>query len=279
MAKRIGIVGAGRLGKALARSFKEQGYIVAGVSCDSAENSAVAAKELGVKAFADKSLLARQVEVLFLTVPDRLILSVAQELFAAGLPEGICLLHCSGALSEPLLPEASGVCCGSFHPLQSFASAQTDFAGVYVAVDGDEQAIATASELCAALDCKKMVVPAAERALYHAAACIASNHLVTLLSWSQGLMSRWTDTPQDALAALLPLIQGSLSNLGKFGAQKALTGPVVRGDAQTLARHLAVLPPELLEPYRMMSLYTLDLAVKGEALSEEAAQEIKGVLK
>ncbi len=277
MKNTIGIVGPGRLGRSLARAFIAKGAVVAGVSGLDEEETARASKELGVAAFADKKQLAAVSDIIFLTVPDRMIIAVAEELIAAGLRPGTRLFHCSGAMPAGVLPVAAGVLRGSFHPLQSFADGIKEFAGVYIAVDGE--ASETGYAMCDFLGGISMSVPPGDRALYHTAACIASNHLVTVLSWAEGLMSRWAGTPAAGLVALMPLIEGSLANMKKLGAEKALTGPVARGDTDTVARHLAALPQELREQYRMMSLYTLDLAVKAESITPQAACDMGKILK
>ncbi len=276
MDKRIGIIGPGRLGLSLAHALAEKGCCLAGVTGANAKSTAQAADILKVAGFTDKNELAKVADIIFLTVPDRLILPVAEELVAGGLREGTAIFHCSGALSALQLPVSAGILRGSFHPLQSFADDAKSFYGVYIAIDGE--AAALGQKLCLLLGGKPMSVPAEERALYHAAACIASNHLVTLVDWAQGLMSRWTATPQEGVSALLPLIEGSIANITRLGTEKALTGPVARGDSETVAKHLSVLPDELKTPYRLMSAYTLDLAIRANLLTPEQVADMKNIL-
>lgn len=289
---KIGIIGAGKVGQALVRSFLAQGQEVIGITSAALENAEQTAIRLGVNAFANNAALAAVCDLIFLTVPDRLIGEVAAELAQyiqrLGLNHqpgqvlaGKTFFHCSGSLGlEVLEPLAAlGAEIGSLHPLQSFASPKVSFTGVYMAVDGTEAAQALGIKLAKSLAAIPFQVPAKERKAYHAAACFASNYVVTALAVAQKLMSQWTATPEAALAALMPLVDGTVNNLHQADlARQALTGPIARGDVNTVQGHLAVLPPEFLTVYCTLGEETLKLAQENQSLTEEQASHLTEVL-
>lgn len=277
MKKKIGIIGAGRLGTNLAAALKEKGLLVSGVSCQDYAESLSVAKRIGVHAFKDNYELAQSSDVIFVTVPDTLIITVAEDIVRHGLAEGKIMLHCSGTMSGFVLPCSPNLLRGSFHPLQSFASAGVDFAGIYIAMDGDNEAVNFMRELCKVLDTKPLAIPPAERPLYHAAAVFASNYLVSVLSIAESLFSKWADNEADARAAFMPLVNGTIANFVNLGAPKALTGPIARGDNHTLQHHLQALPEDYLDIYKQLGLFTLTLANKN--LTDEQIAQIKRILK
>jgi predicted short-subunit dehydrogenase-like oxidoreductase (DUF2520 family) len=223
--------------------------------------------------------LAAASDVLFITVPDSLIVGVATDILAKGVKSGMVMLHASGALSAFALPPDPRVLRGGFHPLQSFADQSAGFENIYIAIDGDRQALPTMRELCAALGARAMRVPDADRPLYHAAACMASNHLVALLAAAEEIFSRWSDDPAGARAAFWPLVEGTLSNFKNLGPKQALTGPIARGDCQTVGWHLQALPPGHAELYKTLSRQTLGLAQQSGHLAADKVQELKEMLK
>ena len=262
----IVILGAGRLGSALAYLIRDAGYPVAAITAGHRETAVAISQASGIAAVFDNAAAAALGDVIILTVPDRVIPAVLTDLLRGKqLHSGQILLHTSGAATAEILAPARefGVSVGSMHPLQSFADCETareTLAGSAFAVDGDPAAAAAASRLVSDLGGGVLNVPPAERALYHAAACMASNYLVALLHVSEQLLSRWTGEEQDAIQALLPLAAGSLRNVARQGTAAALTGPIVRGDAATVAQHLQVLPLELHPVYQSLGRVALELA-------------------
>lgn len=276
---KIGIIGGGRVGRCLAEYVQERGHLVGVTAADPAHRQQLAAR-FRVPALANAELW-QQAQLVLLTVPDRKISTVAQEL--ALLPAGAAqvVLHCSGSLGlEPLAPlAAQGLHTGSLHPLQSFAGGRTQLQGVYMAVDGDAVASAAARELALLLGGQPFSVPAAERAAYHAAACICSNYTVALMALAQQLMERWTGSSAAAWQALLPLFEGTAANLRQtVNPAAVLTGPIARGDVQTVAGHVAALPPELLPVYCSLGLAAVQLALTNGTIDERAAQQLQELL-
>jgi len=256
---KIGIIGRGRVGSALLRNLSGS------LSISDCEN---------------KEKLVQICDVIFLTVPDRVIKEMAVAI-AKGNLVGKTFFHCSGSLGlEPLAAlERHGGQIGSLHPLQSFGSLTTDFFGVYMALDGSKKAKIIGDEIAALLGAKTFRLPEAERQLYHAAACLASNYVVALISIAQNIMSRWTDDEKAALEALLPLLAGTVHNLQQTPlAATALTGPIARGDVTTVAGHLAVLPEKYQEVYKAVGKITVALAEQNKSITQTQAGALRELL-
>lgn len=270
----IVILGVGRLGAALALLAKEVGYAVAAVTASRRETAEAFSRATGFPAVLTNVEAAALGDVILLTVPDRVLPVVLEELIKGNrLRHGQILLHTSGVLSGEILAPARqcGVAVGSMHPLQSFADVETarkNLAGSAFAIDGDPEAIETATGLVKELGGRVVRVPPEERVLYHAAACIASNYLVALLHVAKQLLARWTADEQEALCALLPLVNGTLCNVAEKGTAAALTGPILRGDASTVAQHLKQIPEEFLPVYQSLGQVTLKLAGSRVPLAE-----------
>ena len=137
---KVGIIGGGRVGSRLAASLREAG-VLAGITAASEQHSAQLAQQFGVPV-TDNAMLWQEADVLLLTVPDRLIGTVAEKLAQSVTPAAKVVLHVSGSVGlEPLAPLTQlGAHVGSLHPLQSFAGGNTQLAGVYMALDGDSEA-------------------------------------------------------------------------------------------------------------------------------------------
>lgn len=226
--------------------------------------------------------------IVFLAVPDGAVSTIAARLRERGrrVPETVAFVHLSGALGlDSLEPLRGRHPVGSFHPLQSFPEPRppASMRGIVVAVDastaGLQRRLAT---LARTLGARPKHVDDSQRALYHAAAVFASNYVDVLLGKAVEVLSAagWSDG--EATSGLLPLTEGTLANVRKRGPLAALTGPVRRGDVDTVERHLAALTelsrsetsragPPVVDLYRMLGLIALEIAV--EAGLEPAAVE------
>lgn len=277
---KVGIIGGGKVGACLAEYLKAAGQLGA-ITGSSAEHS----KELSEKftvTYCDNNKLVELTDVILITVPDRSIGEVAQAIAKSNiLLQKKIFLHCSGSLGlEPLAClKDCGALVGSLHPLQSFAGGAADLKGVYMAVDGDTAALTAAEQLVRIFGGVSFKVPAAERAAYHAAACICSNYAVAVEALAQKLMSRWTGSDEAAWQALLPLFKGTAANL--FGTKNpgaVLTGPIARGDAATVAKHLEVLPSELKHVYCSLGLAAVQLALANGTIDWQTKQQLEVLL-
>ncbi len=258
-----GIVGYGHVGKALARALGCAAIVQGHQDIDQAWEK------------------LRPCTVIFLSVSDSAIHTVAQQLAGQGDWSGKTFLHCSGALtSEVLQPLAdAGAAIGSLHPLQSFATGEESLANIYISLEGAPQVVELGRTIVAQLQGKSIQIPAEQRALYHAAACLASNSLVTVVAAAQDVLSRLTGDKQSALEALLPLIDGTVQNLHKAKqAGEVLTGPISRGDAVTVAAHVAILPANILPFYENVSQATVTLALNNKKITAVQAAALEEIL-
>lgn len=209
------LIGPGRAGLSLARALAARGWEVA--------------PPLGRSD--DPSGAAAGVDLLVVATPDAAVAAVAARVEPVATT---VVAHLSGALGlDALDPHPRR---GALHPLRSIPSPDTDLVSAWWAVAGDELVRAVVADL----DGHVVEVTDEGRAAYHAAACIASNHLVGLL----GQAERVAAAAGVPLAAYLDLVRGTLDNVERLGPAAALTGPVARGDRATVARHLAALPDD-----------------------------------
>ena len=152
----------------------------------------------------------------------------------------------------------------------------------YCTIEGDESALPIVRQMVKALGGILLEITAEKKTLYHAAAVAASNYLVSVIHLALAL-NKAAGLPGDiSFNALLPLIKGTLNNIGARGMPDALTGPISRGDVETVAAHLQAIEkdaPGLLPLYRCLGLYTVDLAKAKGTLNQEAADRLLTLLK
>ena len=137
-----------------------------------------------------------------------------------------------------------GYSVGTVHPLQSMSGridAADRLPGSYFSISGEPGALATARRLLGYLGAPTVTVPVVRRPLYHAAAVLASSGVIAILAAAARLMNQAGVPGEDAVKALLPLVRGTLENLESQRPERALTGPVARGDADTVRLHLKML--------------------------------------
>ncbi len=277
MKKTIGIIGAGKLGSSLIYNFKKTGCTISGITCQPEQLTVSIAKKFKVKPFSDNIDLVKNSDIIFLTVPDAIIADVFAQITPVA--KNKIIFHCSGALASSSIEENMNINLGSFHPLQTFARYNTSFKNIYIAIDGNKKVQNLAKSLANMLGAQTIAIPSQDRALYHAAACIASNHLVTLLAVVEQIFTNWSDDKDAAKNIFLPLVQASIKNFSQLESKNALTGPIARGDNITIKKHLAVLPDDLLDFYKIMSLQTLKLAKKSDKLCSKQIKELEKLLK
>lgn len=275
------------MGSALALLLKEKGYPVAGVASRSYSSAQRLAGAAGCPAYGHPEEAARAAELVFITTPDREIAPVSRAIAErGGFRAGQVVAHTSGAHPSGELEgvREAGALAVSIHPLQSFADldgARQNLPGSYIALEGDEEALPLARQVAEDLGGKPFIIRAQDKVLYHAAACIASNYLVSLMYLATKIYARFGLSQKEAFAALYPLVQGTVNNIRALGPAQALTGPIARGDAGTVAGHLGPLEEVgRLEAqlYRLLGLYTVRVALEKGTIGEEQAGQLAGVL-
>ncbi|BAT71900.1 conserved hypothetical protein [Thermosulfidibacter takaii ABI70S6] len=260
---KVGFVGAGRVGLTLSAFFLDRGievrWIVA--KSDPSFNRARAILRSEVSLLRDIGG-GEPVDIIFLTVNDSAISEAANQVRAQF--EESVLVHTSGAHSSEIIPGEGRASC---HPLQSFAdpaSAVKLVPSTLFTVEGDELGLEKVKTLLSALGLEYVVIDSSSKPLYHAAAVIASNYLVTLMYHALETMKA-SGFPEDkGLRGLLALVKGTLQNIETLGVPDALTGPIARGDWETVKLHLRVLEdyPEPKNFYTCLTEFTAEMAGK-----------------
>jgi predicted short-subunit dehydrogenase-like oxidoreductase (DUF2520 family) len=221
--------------------------------------------------------------VLILAVPDTALSEVAYDIAAAGpAPSGCAALHLSGAVSTDVLAplHGAGYAVGSMHPLQSVADPWMSgdrLVGATFSVAGEPAALGAARRLVSELAGEAIVVPHAQRVIYHTAAVFASNYVVALMAAATRLMVEAGVDEAAALRALASLARGTLDNVVQIGPRAALTGPVARGDVDTIRLHLARLSGEDRALYCALGREALRLA-QAAGLDDRRAEELERLL-
>jgi len=279
------IVGCGKVGTALAIFLTRAGYRSAGFASKSLSSAKHVADIVHSDHFSDVLWdITRHADVVFITTPDSAIKDTCHTISRhSGFADNAVVLHCSGALASSVLSSAKtcGAWTGSMHPLQSFATTDhktNPFQGIIVSIEGEDPAVNTAKAIAADLGGTAVTLLTEFKTLYHASAVVASNYLVTLLDLAVQLIEEAGVSRQDAFNLLKPLIEGTLSNIGKVGVQKALTGPIARGDIKTVETHIREIGlkrPELLALYKMLAFYTIDIAAAKDSISKSSINELK----
>jgi predicted short-subunit dehydrogenase-like oxidoreductase (DUF2520 family) len=260
----VAIVGAGRTGRALGRLIRRAGWTLGAVSCRSLARAREAVRFIGA---------GRPVErpeaggLTLVCVPDAAIAGVAR---ALQVPRGGVLAHvCASRGAELLRPHRPA---GALHPLRSFADparAAAGFAGTACAIDGDPAALRLLEKLVRSIGGLPLRVKPGRKALYHAGAVFASNYVVAVVNAGLRLLVRAGVAREPALRALLPLLRSAAENLEAAGPEGALTGPLERGDAETVRRHAEAIrraEPGLSRLYAALGEETLRVAqAKGPA--------------
>jgi predicted short-subunit dehydrogenase-like oxidoreductase (DUF2520 family) len=285
------VVGAGAAGSGLGRALQRSGWPVDAVVCRSANRASASAEVVGDgRPLSLDGLLQEQcgggARLLLVAVPDHAVSEVAERLATRPWPRGSAALHLSGSVEvDALAPlRAAGLDVGGCHPLKSFVDperAAATLAGTVFAVEGDEPAVVLAERLVEDLEGRPFRLAGGRRAQWHAAATHAANHLVALLDQSLDLAEQAGLSRDEARAALLPLLGGTLANLEHHPPAQALTGPVVRGEVETVARHLDALtmgPADVADAYRALARRALRLAREGRDLDPARADAIARLL-
>ncbi|MGH3444863.1 MAG: Rossmann-like and DUF2520 domain-containing protein [Nocardioidaceae bacterium] len=279
---RVGVIGAGRVGAVVGAALREAGYPIAAVAGEStASRTRIQNLLPGVRV--DKpTAVARSCDLLLLTVPDDMLANVAAMLSASGaIRPGQVVVHTSGkhglAVLEPAAARGARVL--AMHPALTFTGTGVDLArlpGCVYGVTATPDTRPLAEQIAADLDGSVMWVPEAGRPLYHGALAHGANHLVTLVAQAMELLEE--AGVSDPAATLRPLLTAALDNALAVG-DAALTGPIVRGDVETVRAHLrdiAATAPDTLESYVALARATANRAVlDGRLLPIRAAKLVR----
>ncbi|GII95665.1 Rossmann-like and DUF2520 domain-containing protein [Sinosporangium siamense] len=279
----IGVLGAGRVGSVLGAALAQAGHRVVAASGVSDASHRRAAERLGLTPVPAEEVVARA-ELVLITVPDDVLPGLVAGLAATGAGlSGKLLVHTSGAHGLAVLDPAAkaGAVPLALHPVMSFTGREDDMrrlAGCSFGVTSPEPFRPVAEALVIEMGGEPVWVAESDRALYHAALAGAANHMVTLVAESSELLRAiGVEQPGRMLG---PLLGAALDNVLRLGLA-GLTGPVVRGDAGTVRKHVDALilaAPEAADAYVALARLTADRALAAGLLKPEAAERLLDAL-
>jgi predicted short-subunit dehydrogenase-like oxidoreductase (DUF2520 family) len=275
----IGVVGAGRLGSCLALALSGAGHRITRVASASESSARALAERLPGAAHTNAEAVVEGTQLVFLTVPDAALGALADRL---PWRSGQQVVHCSGALGLDVLQAVAraGAERGCLHPLQAFPERYAKakrFSGIMCGVEADGVLLPRLVRLCADFGAGVVPLAGVDRAGYHAAAVFASNYVVALRAAAARAWALAGLPPELAQGALSALTEGAVEHLRGLPLEAALTGPLARGDVDTIARHLAALAgdPELSALYRGLGALLMSLPL---ALSMEQRAALSALL-
>jgi len=285
MKQKIVIVGAGKVGTALAVLLQKAGYAISGIASRTLSSAKSTAERLNpVPIYTEKGHeITPEGDIVILSTRDDAIGEACGEIAEkGGFKRGQIVLHVSGSIPSSILSPAreKGCFIGSMHPLQSFADVEVaikKLAGSYFCLEGNPEALEVAKRLAYDLGGQVMTIQTKDKPIYHAAAVIASNFFVSIIDMSLRFYEAIGIDREKGLTALMPLIEGSLNNIRQLGPIKALTGPIARGDAGVVDSHIEAIKhliPEFLPPYSELSRLNVDVARRKGTLTGAAARQI-----
>ena len=280
----IAVIGAGRVGSSLAAALHTTGYPITAVW----SRTEAHARELAARVSAPVVSLEsapRAAALTLIAVSDDSIGELAARLAAGGAWEnGRMVIHCSGTLPAAALAPAAarGALVGALHPLVAIAERDQALPrGITFAVEAAEPLRGLLRRMAHDLGGRPFNLDPEQRPLYHAAAVLASNYTVVLAALAAELLQHAGVGGGVALEALLPLLRSAVANLETAGLPHALTGPLVRGDAGTVMRHLAELDhaaPAIAAVYRELGKAALPLVEARDVLDRDTLGRLADVL-
>jgi len=277
------VIGAGRLGTSLARALAASGVRIMGLACltrGEAEESRLLIGEGTL--FEDNAAAAAGADFVLITVPDQAIAGTAAEMAEGGGDWNDRLVwHCSGLLPAAALDPLRelGADTAASHPVQTFPSRSggaESFRGIYFGIEAEDEAWERSCGVVEILGGRPIRLRPEEKPLYHAACSTASNLLTALLDTAAAMLRRSGRPAAEARDILMPLAQGTLQNVKELNTERALSGPVARGDADTVAAHLKALSGmrEEREIYSALARRSLELAAARGDLPAEVIRAV-----
>jgi predicted short-subunit dehydrogenase-like oxidoreductase (DUF2520 family) len=284
---KFGFIGAGKVGMAFGLYLRKKGFHVQGYFSRNHVSAQTAAAKTNSRAYMAVEQLIPEIDFLWITTPDDEIQGVCNRLAERKLfKEGQIVAHMSGAAPSILLQEAQKQGCYiySVHPLQAVAEVEKalkDLESTYFSVEGDLEKMNVVEGLFEKLGNPIFKLTTEHKVLYHAAACVFSNYLVTLVDQGLSYFENVGIAKEEGFKAVIPLIMGTLHNIEAMGTARALTGPIARGDQLTVENHITALEnqmPASLAFYKKMGQMTLDIASAEKLKDTKKIASLKNIL-
>ena len=286
----LNIVGAGNLGKTLGKLWQQSGFFTITSVCNRSLASAEEACQFIGAGKPTAGILAMpDTDCWLIATPDREIASVthalAERLGITGEGKGATVVfHCSGALSSESLAACKPAAIASAHPVHSFADpAQSidTLAGSSVAIEGSDSAVDLLHRAFTAIGCEPLALAMENKTLYHAGSVFACNYLTVLMDLSLRSFAAAGIEREQALKLLRPIVLQTAENNMQLGPEESLTGPIARGDTDTVHTQLQALQQadaQLAQHYRQLGRACVELAQRGNLPEAEAARILDTLL-
>jgi predicted short-subunit dehydrogenase-like oxidoreductase (DUF2520 family) len=262
----IGFVGAGRVGISLGKYFSINNLNLSGYYSKNANSAATAAEFTESNYFNDLKSLLEYSNLIFITTPDDVIKEIWNELKEYNIKDKI-ICHASGSLSSSIFSNINtlGAFGYSIHPMCAFSDKFNTYKSlnqICFSIEGDERYLQTLNNFLQKLGNKVITLDKEKKPLYHLANVTVSNLVLSLLEIGCGYLLSCGISKEEAINALMPLIENNINNIKNNGFLASLTGPIERGDLETVKHHLSVIPASDLELYKRLSLNLACLSEK-----------------
>ncbi len=281
---KIGIIGAGKVGTSIGYVMKSKGLNIAAVSDKFEEQLDTAKEYMGrdILYTHNNTETVQLSDVIAVTTQDRVISVVADEIYRGSERlDGKLFFHTSGAHPASILSplEKKGAFLGALHPLQTFPDIESAIRVIpdtYIFIDGDEEAIPVLKDIGKIIGFDVVRIEGKDKVLYHLSAVYVCNLLCALLYAGQEIMAK----AGVELQPFFPIIRATLKNIEDRGPLMSLTGPVIRGDVETVASHLKAIENLELQSkvYKTLSSMALDIVRKRNVLDDETIERLQKIL-
>lgn len=261
---RIGWIGAGKVGFSLGRYFTEHGISVSGYYSSNPQSAKEAAEFTGTRFYERLEDLVWDSEVIFLTVPDGAITAVWEQLKQLQIQKRV-ICHCSGVLSSKIFSDITAYECSGFsiHPLLAISSKRNSYlelSNALFTIEGQGEAFLCLTDMLRSCGNQVISLQQEEKVRYHAAAVLASNLVLALAETAIEELMQCGFSRKEAQGALGPFMQANAAHLMTQSLEESLTGPIERGDADTVEKHLEVLEGKNKMIYGLLSQKALMIA-------------------
>jgi predicted short-subunit dehydrogenase-like oxidoreductase (DUF2520 family) len=262
----IGFIGSGKVGFSLGKYFSMKGITLSGYYSEFYKDAKEASEFTNSKAYENINDLVKDSSMIFITTPDDSIHEVLQKLSNLNLTNKI-ICHTSGSLTSSLFSNInnSDAPAYSIHPMFAFSDKYNSYKNLqnaYFSIEGPEIHIQEIKDFIKSLGNKSFVINKDDKPLYHLASVTVSNLVLSLINTGCSYLSKCGLSENEALEALLPLIQNNIDNINTNGLVSALTGPVERNDLGTVQHHIHAIPTSDVVLYKNLSLKLLHLSEK-----------------
>jgi len=285
---KIGFIGAGKVGRAFGAYLQKNATSITGYYSQTQNSAKEAASLTSSGYYGEIVKLVTDCDVVFITTPDTSIQLVAEELALTFQNEtslkGKTFVHMSGAHSSELLSalHEKGAEIASLHPIQSIADVNTaieQLKSTVFSIEGTIDAVESLTSLMDQMNNTYFIIRSEQKTLYHMAACTVSNYLVTLVDMGLSMYESIGIDREIGYKALYPLIRGTIENLKHMDTKEALTGPIARGDVNTVKAHLTAVSDQKTEDfYRYLGLATVQMAKEKSGTDQDKLGKLEELL-